>query len=97
MEWFQRLFKPKPKIRVTYRNPNPSRGTQRTKSSSRGGSASSTRSTSSSRGGGSTSGKSDSKVSQEEINAILDKISDRGYESLSKEEKQKLFDASNQG
>lgn len=35
-----------------------------------------------------------SKVPQEEIDAILDKISDRGYESLSKEEKEKLFNAS---
>ena len=34
------------------------------------------------------------KASQEEIDAILDKISDRGYESLSKEEKEKLFNAS---
>ncbi len=31
---------------------------------------------------------------QEEIDAILDKIADNGYESLSKEEKQKLFNAS---
>jgi membrane associated rhomboid family serine protease len=35
-----------------------------------------------------------SKISQEEIDAILDKISDGGYESLSKEEKEKLFNAS---
>lgn len=34
------------------------------------------------------------KASQEEIDAILDKISQSGYESLSKEEKQKLFNAS---
>jgi membrane associated rhomboid family serine protease len=34
------------------------------------------------------------KSSQEEIDSILDKISDRGYESLSKEEKEKLFNAS---
>ncbi len=31
---------------------------------------------------------------QEEIDAILDKISESGYDSLSKEEKKKLFDAS---
>ena len=30
----------------------------------------------------------------EKIDTILDKISDRGYESLSKEEKEKLFNAS---
>ncbi|MCA6408265.1 MAG: rhomboid family intramembrane serine protease, partial [Cytophagales bacterium] len=35
-----------------------------------------------------------SKATQEEIDTILDKISDRGYESLSKEEKEKLFNAS---
>lgn len=34
------------------------------------------------------------KASQEEIDAILDKISERGYESLSSEEKEKLFNAS---
>ncbi|MBL7865017.1 MAG: rhomboid family intramembrane serine protease [Cyclobacteriaceae bacterium] len=33
-------------------------------------------------------------VSQQEIDAILDKISDGGYESLSKEEREKLFKAS---
>ncbi len=37
---------------------------------------------------------SSSKASQEEIDIILDKISDRGYESLSKDEKEKLFNAS---
>ncbi|MFK7952681.1 MAG: DUF6576 domain-containing protein, partial [Ekhidna sp.] len=31
---------------------------------------------------------------QSEIDEILDKISEKGYESLSKEEKQKLFNAS---
>lgn len=35
-----------------------------------------------------------SKASQQEIDSILDKISDRGYESLSKDEKEKLFNAS---
>lgn len=34
------------------------------------------------------------KATQDEIDAILDKISDKGYESLSKDEKEKLFDAS---
>ncbi len=34
------------------------------------------------------------KTEQEEIDAILDKISEKGYDSLSKEEKQKLFNAS---
>jgi len=35
-----------------------------------------------------------SSTSQDEIDEILDKISEKGYESLSKEEKQKLFNAS---
>jgi len=38
--------------------------------------------------------KSADAVSQSEIDAILDKISDGGYESLTKEEKEKLFNAS---
>lgn len=42
----------------------------------------------------SSSSSSRSKTSQDEIDAILDKISERGYESLTKEEKQKLFNAS---
>jgi membrane associated rhomboid family serine protease len=33
-------------------------------------------------------------IPQDEIDAILDKISEKGYESLTKEEKQKLFNAS---
>ncbi len=40
------------------------------------------------------SGSGQTKASQDEIDAILDKISDRGYESLTKEEKEKLFNAS---
>ena len=38
--------------------------------------------------------KSNSKSSQDEIDHILDKISEKGYESLSKDEKEKLFNAS---
>ena len=34
-------------------------------------------------------------VSQEEIDRILDKIRKSGYDSLTKEEKQSLFDQSN--
>lgn len=45
------------------------------------------------KGGGSAFGAS-GKPSQNEIDRILDKISSSGYESLSKEEKQKLFQAS---
>lgn len=69
------LFKPRPRIKVTY-NKKKEKAYSATRSASgrapeRSGSA-----------------------SQEEIDAILDKISERGYESLSKEEKQKLFNAS---
>ncbi len=42
-----------------------------------------------------TSKKSKSDVDQAEIDKILDKISERGYDSLTKEEKEKLFNASN--
>ncbi|WP_276373197.1 rhomboid family intramembrane serine protease [Chryseolinea sp. H1M3-3] len=38
--------------------------------------------------------KAKASISQDEIDAILDKISDAGYESLTKEEKEKLFNAS---
>jgi len=37
---------------------------------------------------------SKSQVSQDELDAILDKISSGGYESLTKDEKEKLFNAS---
>lgn len=40
------------------------------------------------------SSSSSTKGSQDEIDSILDKISDKGYESLSKDEKEKLFNAS---
>ncbi len=46
------------------------------------------------RSGTSKSGTNKSDASQEEIDAILDKISQSGYESLTKAEKQKLFNAS---
>ncbi len=73
------LFKPKSKIKVTHRNTGFSSGRS---TAQRG----ATRST--------TQKPSGSNASQEEIDAILDKISERGYESLTKEEKQKLFNAS---
>ncbi len=47
------------------------------------------------KGPGATTKPAASGVPQKEIDAILDKISEKGYESLSKEEKQKLFNASN--
>jgi membrane associated rhomboid family serine protease len=71
LDWIKGLFTSKPKVKVTYRKPEPVRTSA----------------------GASPSAKA-SKASQEEIDAILDKISDRGYESLTKEEKEKLFNAS---
>ncbi|SFO19891.1 Membrane associated serine protease, rhomboid family [Algoriphagus ornithinivorans] len=41
-----------------------------------------------------TATKSSEETSQEEIDRILDKIADRGYEALTKEEKRKLFEFS---
>ncbi len=67
--WFNGLFVPTSKVKVTYR-----------KTETRSGQPAATSKA--------------SKASQDEIDAILDKISDRGYESLSKEEKEKLFNAS---
>ncbi len=64
LDFFKTLFKPRTKVKVTYRK------SEKQKTSS------------------------PSKASQEEIDIILDKISDRGYESLSKDEKEKLFNAS---
>jgi membrane associated rhomboid family serine protease len=63
----ERLFKRRPNLRVSYKNPKPSSGPSPAKVG---------------------------KPSQMEIDMILDKISSSGYESLSKEEKQKLFKAS---
>jgi membrane associated rhomboid family serine protease len=69
LDWFKGLFKPRPKVKVSYRNEE----------------AESYRKAASKKGSG---------ISQAEIDAILDKISAGGYESLSKEEKEKLFNAS---
>jgi membrane associated rhomboid family serine protease len=68
LEWVKGLFKPGPKVKVSYRS-----SSQRRKESAK-----------------STS----DRISQDEIDAILDKISAGGYESLTREEKEKLFNAS---
>ena len=62
-DWIKKLFKAKPKMKVTYRNQQGPSSTPST-------------------------------PSEEEIDKILDKITKSGYESLSKDEKQKLFHAS---
>ncbi len=76
--FFSRLFTRRSNLRVTHRQTAFS-----TKSTSSNGRATSA-------GGSGSAGK----PSQNEIDLILDKISTSGYESLSKEEKQKLFQAS---
>lgn len=73
MDWVKGIFKPKPKIKVSYKSSTFGKKSSKTK----------------------TSKKSKNDISQAEIDAILDKISEKGYESLSKEEKEKLFNASN--
>ncbi|WP_020596420.1 rhomboid family intramembrane serine protease [Spirosoma panaciterrae] len=70
------LFKPKPAVKVSYR--------QRSSASAQ---------TSSYMSSGSTSSTM-SVPDQDEVDMILDKISRSGYESLTREEKQKLFRAS---
>lgn len=80
LDWTKGLFERKPKIRVTHKQ-RTFTGGQRDFTESR-----------SSKTTKNTAGRSVSE--QEEIDAILDKISEKGYESLSKEEKQKLFNAS---
>lgn len=69
LDWFKDLFKPQPKVKVTYRKTE-TKGRQQSRA------------------------ENPSKTSQEEIDAILDKISERGYESLTSDEKEKLFNAS---
>jgi membrane associated rhomboid family serine protease len=65
IDWFKKLFKTSPKVKVSYRKSEPRKQASNF-----------------------------NKATQEEIDVILDKISDRGYESLTKEEKDKLFNAS---
>jgi len=74
--WVKSLFKPQPKIKVTYRNSDSKRSTKSSKAAS------------------SKTSSSKTNTSQAEIDAILDKISEKGYDALSKDEKQKLFNAS---
>lgn len=72
LDWVKGLFKPRSRVKVSYRNEG-----------------------SRAEGKGRTSSQpSASSLSQAELDAILDKISAGGYESLTKEEKDKLFHAS---
>lgn len=76
--WVKSFFKPQPKIKVSYRSESKTR------------SSASKRTTKTTKGPSADQGS----MSQEEIDAILDKISEKGYDALSKTEKQKLFNAS---
>ena len=80
LDWIKGLFERKPKIRVTHKQKSysPKDEAYTHSAATKASKNSEARSTS----------------EQEEIDAILDKISAKGYESLSKEEKQKLFNAS---
>lgn len=78
--WVKSLFQPQPKIKVSYRSERKTKA-KATSSSKRSAKTASSQS-------------SNSNTSQEEIDAILDKISEKGYDALSKAEKQKLFNAS---
>lgn len=75
--WVKSLFKPQPKIKVSYRSERKEKATATSSTKTRKKAA-----------------KSNGTTSQEEIDAILDKISEKGYDALSKAEKQKLFNAS---
>lgn len=72
--WVKSLFKPQPKIKVSYKKAKTTSGRSSSKAKAKA--------------------EAKSKSSQDEIDAILDKISEKGYDALSKEEKQKLFNAS---
>ena len=82
-DWVKGLFQRRPKIRVTHK--------QNTYTGNQGGYS---RTAERHRTATSSAATQRTPVEQDEIDAILDKISEKGYESLSKEEKQKLFNAS---
>ena len=77
--WVKSLFKPQPKIKVSYRSEQK---------------ASRTTSRKSRKAAAAPKENAKKQTSQAEIDAILDKISEKGYDALTKEEKQKLFNAS---
>lgn len=77
--FFEKLFSKKPKVKVTYRRPTESPKQSYTSSTPPPKTGKFTPDT----------------TTQEEIDRILDKIAEKGYDNLSKEEKRKLFDFSN--
>ncbi|EIM75961.1 rhomboid family protein [Nitritalea halalkaliphila LW7] len=90
-QFFEKLFKARPAIRVTYRR----KGESPDKSPSFTVGGSPKESEPSKKFGSKSSSSSRSALTtQEEIDAILDKIAEKGYDSLSKDEKRKLFEFS---
>ncbi|UJP67005.1 rhomboid family protein [Mongoliitalea daihaiensis] len=86
--FFENLLKKRPKVRVSYRNQKAPTSASSSKATPKYESFSANSGkTTSSRGG-------NYETTQEEIDAILDKIADKGYEALSKDEKRKLFEFS---
>jgi hypothetical protein len=82
LDWWQSLFQPKkPKMKLTYVREK--KQTVKTASQAKQNKPEQTIA-------------SGAVPSQEELDMILDKISAKGYDSLTKEEKQKLFNASRQ-
>ncbi len=79
-DWVRGLFRPKSKMRPTYKAKEKATVNQQPKAKTNA--------------QGSQSQNTQEMPNQDEIDAILDKISATGYDSLSKEEKQKLFKAS---
>ena len=71
INFLKSLFVRKPKIKVSYKSTESSKGRKSTPKTEQS-----------------------KNINQNEIDTILDKISEGGYESLTKEEKQKLFNAS---
>ncbi|MCH7408741.1 rhomboid family intramembrane serine protease [Belliella sp. DSM 111904] len=80
-QFFESLLSPKRKIKVTYKK----KYTKETQNSNY---------STSSKSSATSSYSSTTDATQEEIDDILDKIAERGYEALSKEEKRKLFEFS---
>lgn len=87
--FFENLLRRRPKVRVSYRKQKTS-----TSSSSKGTDTASNFDSLTSKSNSGSTKVSSKEATQEEIDAILDKIAAKGYDALSKEEKRKLFEFS---
>ena len=81
LDWVRGIFKPKPKAKTSYTTKEKVTVNQ-------------TKSKTNAQANHQHTNKTNDTPSQQEIDAILDKISANGYDSLSKEEKEKLYKAS---